>query len=228
MPKTSNQPFSRRAIKNDRLRQLFIDASEAGWTHKYEGGGHLRITAPDGRTSLSFSTTQVAARTALNAEAGFKRWLRMQNAMTAATGLPPVYRQPALEVEPMAETTTPTEVSEKISESLIVDGEETPDEDGTVEAPAGVFYCADGCGRVVSKEGGYARGHNPNSMANATKARAAKKPNGKGPSLFKTSPDQFTLDEVITIANYGGSGGLIEVTKLRDGLVMALRLRGER
>lgn len=114
------------------------------------------------------------------------------------------------------------------NESLIVEGEETPDEDGTVEAPAGVFYCADGCGKVVSKEGGYARGHNPNSMANATKARAAQAQRRNGASLFKPAPDQFTVDEVITIANYGGSGGLIEVTKLRDGLIMALRLRGER
>ena len=37
----------------------------------------------------------------------------------------------------------------------------------------------------------------------------------------------FTIDEVITIAEFGGNGGMIEVSKLRDGLTLVARMRGE-
>jgi len=224
------KPNLRRAFRNDRIRSLFDRATDAGWTHRLGGDGHVQMFSPDGKNRMSLSTTAGdGARGVQNAEAVYKRWVRLQNAMTVATGIPPAHRH-AGEPIPMTETPTPEAVAEEREAmpdptEFGQDQPETKPEDN----PPTRYLCADGCGQVVSKEGGYAKGHHPKSQANAAKARAAKNGRTKGPSLFKSgSADTFTIEEVITVATYGGTSGLIEVAHLKRGLEMVLEMRGER
>jgi hypothetical protein len=231
MAKGRATPPNRRAFRNDRIRALFDKAVDAGWTHRYGGDGHVQMASPDGKTRMSLSTTASdAARGVQNAEAIWKRWVRLQNAMTIATGIPPAHRHAG--EAPMQEQTRPEVTGD---ETTVVNESEEAQMEGQIEPtkpednPPTRYLCADGCGKVVSKEGGYAKGHNPNSQANASKARAAKNGRSKGPSLFKSgSADTFTIDEVITVATYGGTSGLIEVAHLKRGLEMVLEMRGER
>ena len=47
----------RRGIRSDRVRGLFDRATDAGWSAKELGSGHLGLFAPDGRTRLTISMT---------------------------------------------------------------------------------------------------------------------------------------------------------------------------
>jgi hypothetical protein len=231
---------TRRSFRNERMRDLFDRAKRLDWSHKVDGQGHVRMTSPDGGTSMTLSTTaNDRGRAVANNEASLKRWLILQNTISRVTGIPPA--EPVrVEETPMTEPTEQDFAEARTvvapDEELIATGELTPDEDGTVEAPAGVFYCPDGCGKVVSAEGKYARGHHPNTKAGALKGGQTRAAQGFGrrePSLFKTNgitvrPDTFTVDDVITIATFAGSSGLVEIDKLKEGLNLILTMRGER
>jgi hypothetical protein len=224
---------TRRAFRNASLRSLFDRMREADWSAEYEGSGHIRMTSPDGKTFLSMSQTAGDdARGLKNAEAVFKRWIRLQNTITRVSGLYPA--PPVHEDEPMGQDLHAlSEAEADAAEAIDAIIEEEPPDESLIENGKPVFFCADGCGKPVSKQGGYARGHNPNSQHNAAKARAAKVK--RGPSLFKTNgmpveqaPDTFTVDDVITIATFAGQGGLVEIDKLKEGLNLILTMRGER
>lgn len=221
MVKTTDDPRSlRRAFRNDRMRALYDRARDTGWAAVLDGGGHVRMTSPDGKTVMTLSTTAVAkGRSVLNNEAVFKRWVRLQNAMTKAQHpelFDPAFRPlpPNIEdVIPMQETDvqTPEETAEEQDTTIPAEVLDAPE-------PAPTYLCADGCGQSVTKEGGYARGHNPNSKA---QGGARSHTNGG-----VRTPATFTIEDVMAVVEYASDGaGIVETRKVRSGLLLIQKMR---
>jgi len=227
----------RRSFRDGRTRELYLAASREGWTHRLDGAGHLAMASPDGKHRMSLSLTASAARSALNNEAVFKRWQRMQTAIDHVGGTTPgfpgiTFNPPTQETQPMgADLHNMSEAEQDAAEAHDIALDKAPDEDliesGEMAADEEAnppLLCADGCGRPVKVPGGYARGHHPN-----TKAQGGR-PNGstrREPSLFKAPDDRFNIGEVIDIANYAGNGsGLVEIRQLEKGLRLIQKMRG--
>jgi len=232
--------ITRRAFRNDRMRTLFDRAVENKWTHKLDGSNHVRMTSPDGGTVMVLSITATTKGRAIpNSEAVYNRWVRMQNAITRVTDpiVNDLFPRPAPRLQeetPMGQdlhALSEAEADRAEAHDALLDEAEASvalDHDSevqTVTPEQPRFLCADGCGKEVKKAGGYALGHHPNSggrRPKGSKATPARTPaNGEG------TPDTFTIEDIITIANFAGDGGLVEVSKLKKGLELIASMRGD-
>lgn len=195
------------------------------------------MTAPDNsRTFITLSGTAKGARAALNCEAVLKRWMREQEVQIVSNdkieaaidrqelGISIIGQEP--EAEPFDEVTDVTPAG-PVTEAEPM-AQEHPNEralanQARLRAPS--VACPD-CGKMF-RPGGL----NSHRAKMHFKYSPNQKPNGSEPKVAPVEADSkpvFTIDEVVAIANYGSGGaGLIEVSRLRDGLIMASRLRGD-
>lgn len=228
----------RRSIRNDRMKQVYDQAIAAGWTAALRGSGHIRMHAPnDSKTFLTISVTASGARSALNVEAVLKRWQREQEVQIVSNekieaaidrqelGISVIGREPDATAAVEGESTTVNESDEAIMEGQIDEpmashpNERALANQARLRAPS--VACPD-CG-LMFRPGGL------NSHRAKMHFKYSQKQNGSEPKVAPQdtgSEPMFSISQIVTVANYGGSGGLIEVTKLEEGLRMLAQMRG--
>lgn len=207
-------PNLRRSIRNDKMRSLFDQAIAAGWAARRDGRGHIRLSPPDGGPFLSMSgTSNGLGRSVQNAEATFKRWLRQQEARpvsnpTIEKAIDRVETDQALDalgvkhgkvpVLPEADEPEPEPVAEQA--------------DPMFSDESHLWTCPE-CGDQMKPQGSGAHRAMHQRQQAARPARAG-------------SGDLFTIEDVLSVAEFAGSGGLVEVTKLGEGLRLVAAMRG--
>lgn len=190
----------RRSFRNDRMRDLYDRASEHEWSAERDGAGHIRMVSPDGGTVMVMSTTAVdTGRSVLNTEAVYKRWLRSQKEE-------PVNNK-------IEAAITEAQGRDAARQLLGVDlGRPLPpNEEDTVMTDQSKGTDQTDPTRSVTQGG----------IGGATGEIGL--PPETAPSALNDG--RFTIDEVEIVAKFAGTDGLVEISKLVEGLALINHMR---